>query len=170
MKFLKLRLLAIAAIGFAFSGTANAQNTQNIDVTAFVPNVCIVDVTTETTMLFDLSGVAVAVLPFDATTTLAWRCSAGFNTVIEIGPGGSGDQENRALLFGAIPLAYNLFTDSGFGTIWGDGAGTTSSVAIAGTGMSSVGTTIVYGRIPLVDAQAAVSGIYTDTVLVTVVF
>jgi hypothetical protein len=40
MKFLKLKLLLIAAIGFAFSGTANAQNTQNIDVTAFVPNVC----------------------------------------------------------------------------------------------------------------------------------
>ena len=66
MKFLRLRLLLIAAIGFAFSGTANAQNTQNIDVTAFVPNVCIVDVaTSETTMTFDLSGVAAATLPFD---------------------------------------------------------------------------------------------------------
>ena len=47
-----------------------------------------------------------------------------------IGPGGSADQENRALLFGAIPLAYNLFTDNTFGTIWGDGTGTTSTVTI----------------------------------------
>ena len=88
MKFLKLRLLLIAAIGFAFSGTANAQAvTQNIDVTAFVPNVCIVDVaTTETTMLFDLSGVSTATLPFDATTTLAWRCSVGFAPAVTIGP------------------------------------------------------------------------------------
>ncbi len=170
MKFLKLRLLAIAVIGFAFSGTANAQATQNIDVTAFVPNVCIIDATTENTMTFDLSGVAVAVAPFDAITTLAWRCSAGFNTVIEIGPGGSADQENRQLLFGAIPLNYNLFTDGTFGQIWGDGTGTTGTVPAVGTGMSSVGTTIVFGRIPLADAQAAVSGIYTDTVLVTVVF
>ncbi len=169
MKFLRLRLLLIAAIGFAFSGTANAQNTQNIDVTAFVPNVCIVDVaTSETTMTFDLSGVAAATLPFDATTTLAWRCSTGFNTAITIGPGGSGDQENRALLFGAIPLVYNLFTDVTFGTIWGDGTGTTSTVAVVGTGMASVGNTIVYGRIPLAAAQAAVTGIYTDTVLVTI--
>ncbi len=169
MKFLRLRLLLIAAIGFAFSGTANAQNTQNIDVTAFVPNVCIVDVaTSETTMTFDLSGVATATLPFDATTTLAWRCSTGFNTAITIGPGGSGDQENRALLFGAIPLVYNLFTDVTFGTIWGDGTGTTSTVAVVGTGMASVGNTIVYGRIPLAAAQAAVTGIYTDTVLVTI--
>ena len=169
MKFLKLKLLLIAAIGFAFSGTANAQNTQNIDVTAFVPNVCIVDVaTTETTMIFDLSGVATATLPFDATTTLAWRCSAGYNTSISIGSGGSGDQENRVLLFGAIPLVYNLFTDNTFGTIWGDGGGTTSTVPVAGTGMANVGNTIVYGRIPLAAAQAAVTGIYTDTVLVTI--
>ncbi len=169
MKFLKLKLLLIAAIGFAFSGTANAQNTQNIDVTAFVPNVCLVDVaTTETTMTFDLSGVATATLPVDATTTLAWRCSAGFNTAITIGSGGSGDQENRALLFGAIPLAYNLYTDITFGTIWGDGTGTTSTVPAAGTGMAIVGNTIVYGRIPLAAAQAAVTGIYTDTVLVTI--
>lgn len=169
MKSMKLKLLAIAVIGFAFSGTANAQNTQNIDVTAFVPNVCIVDVaTTETTMTFDLSGVAAATLPFDATTTLAWRCSAGFNTAITIGPGGSGDQENRALLFGAIPLVYNLYTDNTFGTIWGDGTGTTSTVAVAGTGMANVGNTTVFGRIPLAPAQAAVTGIYTDTVLVTI--
>ncbi len=169
MKFLKLKLLLIAAIGFAFSGTANAQNTQNIDVTAFVPNVCIVDVaTTETTMTFDLSGVATATLPFDATTTLAWRCSAGFNTAIRIGPGGSADQENRALLFGAIPLAYNLYTDITFGTIWGDGTGTTSTVPVAGTGMANVGNSTVFGRIPLAAAQAAVTGIYNDTVLVTI--
>jgi spore coat protein U-like protein len=169
MKYLQLKLVLLAAAGFAFSGTANAQNTQNIDVTAFVPNVCIVDVaTTETTMTFDLSGVATATLPFDSTTTLAWRCSAGFNTSITIGPGGSGDQENRALLFGALSLAYNLFTDGTFGTIWGDGAGTTSTVAIAGTGMANVGNTTVFGRIPLVAAQAAATGIYTDTVLVTI--
>ncbi len=170
MKFLKLRLLAIAAIGFAFSGAANALAvTQNIDVTAFVPNVCIVDVaTTETTMVFDLSGVSTATLPFDATTTLAWRCSAGFAPAISIGPGGSGDQLARELLFGAIPLAYNLFTDSGFGTIWGDGGGGTGTVTIAGLGMATIGNTIVYGRIPLAAAQVAVTGIYTDTVLVTI--
>jgi spore coat protein U-like protein len=168
MKSMKLKLLAIAVLGFAFSGTANAQNTQNIDVTAFVPNVCIVDVTSQTTMTFDLSGVAAAVAPFDATTTLAWRCSAGFNTAISIGPGGSADQENRALLFGAIPLAYNLYTDNTFGTIWGDGTGTTSTVPVAGTGMANIGTTTVFGRIPLADAQAAVTGIYNDSVLVTI--
>ena len=170
MKSMKLKLMAIAVLGFAFSGTANAQtNMQNIDVTAFVPNVCIVDVaTTEDTMVFDLSGVATATLPFDAATTLAWRCSAGYNTSISIGPGGSGDQENRVLLSGVIPLVYNLYTDNTFGTIWGDGTGTTNTVPVAGTGMANLGSTTVFGRIPLVAAQAAVTGIYSDTVLVTI--
>jgi spore coat protein U-like protein len=168
MKLLKWKLLLVAAAGFAFSGQANAQAVQNIDVTAFVPNVCIVDATTETTMDFDLSGVAAAVVPFDQVTVLAWRCSTGFNTAITIGPGASGDQENRALFDGPLSLAYNLYTDNTFGTIWGDGAGTTSTVAVAGTGMANIGTTNVFGRIQLADAQAAVAGIYTDTVLVTI--
>ena len=170
MKSLKLKLLAIAVLGFAFSGAANAQNIQNINVSAEVPDVCIVDVgTTETTMDFGVIDTA-AVVPFDATTTLAWRCSTGFNTVITIGPGISGDQENRTLLFGAIPLVYNLYTDGTFGTIWGDGTGTTATVAAVGTGMANVGNTTVFGRIPLAAGQAAVAGLYTDTVLVTVVF
>jgi len=168
MKPLNWRLLLIAVIAFAFSGTANAQATQNIDVTAFVPNVCVFDASSESTMVFDLSGVSTATLPFDATTTLAWRCSTGYNPEVSIGPGSSGDQENRALLFGAIPLDYNLYTDNTFGTIWGDGGGTTSTVTLAGAGMLTVGNTIVYGRIPLAAAQAAVSGTYTDTVLVTI--
>ncbi len=169
MKFLKLRLLLIAAVGFAFSGTANAQNTQNIAVTATVPSFCIVNVgTTETTMDFGTLNITVAVAPFDATTTLAWRCSAGFNTDIEIGPGGSADQENRTMDSAGNSLAYNLYIDGTFTTIWGDGTGSTSTVGITGTGIGNVGNTTVFGRILLAAAQTAVVGVYTDTVLVTI--
>ena len=122
----------------------------------------------ETTMTFDLSGVATATLPFDATATLAWRCSTGFNTAITIGPGASADQENRTLLDGGVPLAYNLYTDATYTTIWGDGGGTTATVPIIGAGMAVVGNTTGFGRIPLAAAQAATTGIYTDTVLVTI--
>ena len=76
MKLMNWKLLLVAGAAFAFSGTANAQATQNIDVTAFVPNVCIFDTTSETTMTFDLSGVSTATLPFDAATTLAWRSTS----------------------------------------------------------------------------------------------
>ena len=168
MKFLKLRLLLIAVAGFAFSGTANAQNTQDIVVTATVPTVCVVDVTTQTAMAFNLIGLASATGPFDAITTLAWRCNIGSAPVISIGPGGSGDQLNREMLFGVIPLAYNLYIDGSFTTIWGDGVAPTATVGITPLGMGIAGTTVVNGRVLLADALAAPVGAYTDTVLVTI--
>lgn len=169
MKLMKWKLLLIAAAGFAFTGTASAQATQDIAVSATVPDFCIFDAaTSETTMAFDLSGVATATADFTAQTSLAWRCSNGFNTDITIGPGGSADQENRAMTAGAATLAYNLYTDNTYGTIWGDGTGTTSVVGVTGTGMSNVGNSVVYGRVLLADGQAAEPGAYTDTVVVTI--
>ncbi len=170
MKFLKLRLLLIAAVGFAFSGTANAQNTQNIAVTATVPTVCIVDTgTTETAMGFDLSGLALATLPFTATTTLRWRCNFGSAPVISIGPGISGDQLARTMVSGGNTLAYNLYIDATFGTIWGDGVAPTATVGITPLGMGTAGNTVVNGRVLLADALAAPVGTYTDNVLVTII-
>jgi spore coat protein U-like protein len=174
MKRMNLKVLLFAAIAFASIGTANAQNTQNIDIEAIVPSICIVDVSSGTTMDFVMTNLGVAgnVLDFDATTTLAWRCSAGFNTVITIGPGGSTNQLLRLLDSGTNTLSYNLYTDNTYGTIWGDGAGITNTVAAIGTGMAvaNIGTSVVYGRIPLAAAEAAPAGTYQDQVLVTVVF
>ena len=65
-------------------------------------------------------------------------------------------------------LVYNLYTDNTYGTVWGDGLGGTATVGIAGTGIGNIGTTTVFGRIPLAAAQAAITGVYTDTVLVTI--
>jgi spore coat protein U-like protein len=112
------------------------------------------------------------VLDFDATTNLAWRCSAGFNTVITIGPGGSGDQTARELDDAGTTLSYNLYTDATYGTIWGDGGAGTGTVAVLGAGMAAanIGTSEVFGRILRGAAEAAPPGIYTDSVLVTVVF
>ena len=175
MKTMNLKVLLFAAITFASTGTANAQgNTQNIDITAIVPSVCIVDVSSGTTMTFDMSNLTVAgnILDFDASTILAWRCFAGFNTFITLGPGGSTDQTARELDAAGTPLSYNLYTDGTYGTVWGDGGAGTSTVAANGTGMAvaNIGTSEVFGRIPLAAAEAAAPGTYTDQVLVTVVF
>jgi spore coat protein U-like protein len=168
MNHLKYKLLLVAVLGFVSMGTANAQATQNIDVSAVVPNFCIFDATSEDTMVFDLSGVATATADFTATTTLSWRCSLDYNTEVEISEGGSTDQTARELDNGGVPLAYNLYTDGTFGTIWGDGTAGTSTVGILGLGMGNVGNTTVHGRILLGDAQAAEPGNYTDTVVVTI--
>ena len=169
MKLMKWKLLLIAAAGFAFSGTANAQAQQPINVSATVPNFCIFDVSSETTMAFNLATVATATVDFTAETDLAYRCSNGFNTSIEISSGGSGDSTARELDNAGTPLAYNLYTDNGYGTIWGDsGTAGTSAVAILGTGMGNLVTRTVFGRILLSAAQAAEPGTYSDTVTVTI--
>ncbi len=169
MKLMKWKLLLVAVASFAFSGNANAQATQNISVTATVPSFCLFDNTSETTMAFDLSGVATASADFAATTTLAWRCSNGFNTFISIDGGTTtSDPDNRAMTNGTDNLAYNLFTDNTYAQIWGDGTGTSATVAISGAGMGTVGNSVVYGRVLLADGQAAEPGSYTDTVVVTI--
>ncbi len=168
MKLMKWKLLLVAVASFAFSGNANAQATQNISVTATVPSFCLFDNTSETTMAFDLSGVATASADFAATTTLAWRCSNGFNTSIEIDGGTSGDPDNRTMTDGALSLAYNLFTDNTYAQVWGDGTGTSAALPINGVGMGTITDSVVYGRVLLADGQAAEPGNYTDTVLVTI--
>lgn len=169
MKLMKWKLLLAAGAAFAFSGQANAQATQDIVVSATVPSFCLFDVaTSETTMDFDLSGVATATADFSATTDLAWRCSNGVDFDISISPGGSTDQEARELDSGTATLPYNLFIDGVFSAIWGDGGGTTDVVTVTGLGMGNVGNTTVHGRILLGDAQAAEPDTYTDTVTVTI--
>ena len=170
MKLIKLILLLIAAAGFAFSGTANAQATQPINVSATVPDFCIFNTaTSDTDMTFDLSDVATRTTDYEQTITLDWRCSNGFNTSIEISAGGSADQEAREMADGLLTLPYNLFVDALFTTIWGDGTGNTDVANIAGTGMGNVGTTDVHGRILIADAKDAEPGNYSDTVTVTIV-
>lgn len=66
---------------------------------------------------------------------------------------------------GADTLNYSLFQESGRTTVWGNTVNT-DTVADTGTGVDIVYT--VYGRIPA--GQVVNTGVYTDTVTVTVTF
>jgi len=61
-------------------------------------------------------------------------------------------------------LSYQLYSDSGYSTAWGNTAGT--GVAVTGTG-SAVSTT-VYGSVAA--GQNVKTGNYADTVAATVTF
>lgn len=164
---LKQGLLGAAAIFALLSVTeSNAQTTQDINVQADVPSICFVDTTTDTQLIFDLSTLAVAGADFVDTATFRWRCnSATFD--ITISAGGSTDQLNRAMSGPGGTLAYNLFTDATLTTIWGDGAAGTGVVQETGQDITTVGQTVIHGRILLADAQNANTGLYNDTVTVT---
>lgn len=86
---------------------------------------------------------------------------------IKISTGGSGSYATRRMINGAHQLDYNLYLDSGYGTIWGDGTGTTSylsALTLLAIG-SSTHNFSIYGRVPAGQDRGA--GSYSDTIIVT---
>lgn len=81
---------------------------------------------------------------------------------------GSGSFAARTLRSGGNAIQYNLYTNAGYGTVWGDGG--------AGTGQVSDGYLLglanatrnypVFGRIPA--RQMVGAGAYADSIVVTI--
>ena len=83
---------------------------------------------------------------------------------------GSGSYAQRQMLKGTDALNYNLYTNSGHSTVWGDGSSGTSTVSYTLLlplfgGASRTDT--VYGLVPA-NQTSAVPGSYRDTITVTV--
>ncbi|HSN72952.1 MAG TPA: spore coat protein U domain-containing protein, partial [Steroidobacteraceae bacterium] len=68
-------------------------------------------------------------------------------------------------------LNYNLYTDAGFTTIWGDGTGGTGNQVGSGTGLGNSQAYTVYGQIPDSGTNLnSAEGDYADTVTVSVIY
>ena len=70
-------------------------------------------------------------------------------------------------------LNYNLFSNATYTQIWGNGTGGSTRVAYSllvnpGNYVQNVMDHPIYGRIPA--QQAVDTGLYTDTILVTLTF
>ena len=83
--------------------------------------------------------------------------------------GSAASYNPRTMLFGSYALNYNLYIDSAYTQIWGDGTGgsVSKSDTIGGLLGSSL-TYTVYGRLP--GGQNVAAGAYSDTVFVTVIY
>jgi spore coat protein U-like protein len=156
-------LLAAAVSSLSLCGAALADDTANLAVTANVAPSCLLG--TAPTLAF---GTLTPLANNDAQGNITWRCTNGFNTVIKLGGGGTGNIGARAM-GGPATLPYQLYTNAGRTTVFGDGT-TGSTVPVSGVGYSSPATVTVYGRVLQADAAVALNGNYTDAVLVTIVF
>jgi len=88
---------------------------------------------------------------------------------IDLSTGSSGSYSQRTLKNGASSLAYNLFSDSAYGQIWGNGTGGSTQVSQSFTSLLIVDRSFtVYGRIPA--GQNVSAGAYADTIIVTVTY
>jgi spore coat protein U-like protein len=98
------------------------------------------------------------------------QVSVSFTVALSAGNAGSLGG-SRLLRLGANSLQYQLFSDVGFSTVWGDGTGGTSTVAGVTTvtpGFGSAASLPVYGRITA--GQNVPKGVYTDTLVITLTY
>ena len=109
--------------------------------------------------------------PASAVGSLDLSCSPGaaaINYSISIGTGSSGTYTPRKMTSGSNALIYQLYTDAGHTTIFGNGTG--GSVSVSGSfspKFDSQNTSIpVYGLLP--GGQWIPPGLYSDSLAVTV--
>lgn len=161
-KFAKAVLLT-AIVGFTGT-TSAATTTTNLAVSANVLGTCSVMTTSLAFGTYDPAQ------PTDLTqtATITTNCTTGIGYDIGLSAGGGpgATTANRIMTDPAADqLPYSLFSDSGYTTNWGDTVGI-DTVAATGTGAAQA--TTVYGKITAL--TPAVTGSYTDTVLVTITY
>ncbi|WP_313800931.1 spore coat U domain-containing protein [Sphingobium sp.] len=111
--------------------------------------------------------------PSDASGTVTLNCTGAVSLMgtidVAASPGTSGDALARQMAQGPDRLSYNLYTDSSRTSIWGTGAGGTSTLTATLNGLLLFSQSVtVYGRLPA--HQWVRTGAYADSVIVTVTY
>lgn len=161
------------ALGLSFALSSGlvqaATQTSNLSVSATVAANCTISTAAVAFGAYD-PVVTNASTALAATGTVTTTCTSGASATILLGQGanaatGSTDAVPvRRMISGTNLLSYQLYSDTGRTTVWGNDA--TSDVPTTGTG-AAVATT-VYGSVTA--GQNVPSGSYTDTVVATVSF
>ena len=73
----------------------------------------------------------------------------------------------RTLTKTGASLNYNLYTDSTYTSIWGDGTTGTTVSGVGSNGSTGI-TKTIYGSIP--EGQDVPAGAYTDSITITITF
>lgn len=162
-----LVVLATTAGAPAWAGSATA----NLGVSATVGNSCLVSTTPVSFGTYNpASGTTT-----DTAGSVVVTCVTGTTYAVSLDAGTNastaGNVSTRRMSAGASKyLAYQLYLDSSYSTVWGDGnngsTGNPSSGTFTGTGLAISHT--VYGRIP--SGNFVASGVYADTVVATVTY
>jgi spore coat protein U-like protein len=101
------------------------------------------------------------------TGSVSVTCSSGGAYTVDLGSGLNLSGGHRRMSSGGSPpnfLTYDLYQDASHLLLWGTSVSGTTE---AGTGTGLAQNITVYGNVP---AQASASGVYSDSVTITVSF
>jgi spore coat protein U-like protein len=117
----------------------------------------------------------------NGTGTLSIKCSkvagdpnnVNISYTISLATGSSGSYVQRQMKSGTNTLGYNLYTTTTHSVVWGNGTGSTSTVAgsmrLTNASPSITNTHTVFGQIPPLQ-DVAVASNYLDNITVTVTY
>lgn len=155
---------ALAAPGMVSAQTA--QVTATFDVTITLENSCELT-TAPTEMAFGTVGLLNT--DYTATSVFSVTCTDQAPYTLALDGGQNPDTIRRMVFDTANYVSYDLYSDSGYNTLWGDD--TTFGNAVTGTGNGQKQEVTVYGRVEAADnATTPPAGSYSDTVTVKVTF
>jgi len=159
----------VAAVALlAAGGVHAAQGTSKLAVQATLVDSCLITATPMSFPSYTAGAGAVY-----ATTTLSVRCTNGAQYAVGLSAGSTTGTSfaQRLLADGTGTLQYNLYTQSNYSAIWGDGSTGTSIIVGNSTGFGNPVPLTVYGEVPDSAAnRAAGPGVYTDTILVVLTY
>jgi len=170
---LRQKLLGAAAVFVMLSVTeANAQQSSNLDVTAEVPEACVIESAASIPMAFGILDVVNGGAGPGGDTlqsaSFDWRCSEGTAVTIGLDLGlGTGATVAQRVMTGITTLdtlPYRLEKTNG--SDWSNTAGASPFTTVA-LGFAFLESTQIDGIITLADSQTAEVDVYTDTVTIT---
>ncbi|MCX7053524.1 MAG: spore coat U domain-containing protein [Proteobacteria bacterium] len=163
---LQLAIAGTLAMTAGMVGTAQAATkTASFNVTATVANNCVISANPLALGAFDGTN------DLAATSTVVVRCTNGTAYNVELSRGASSSFAARTMSNGTDQLVYNLFTDTTYTNIWGDGSTGTVRVSGTGTGFAANRNITVAGRLQASANTGPVgSGNYTDTIVASIVY
>lgn len=114
-----------------------------------------------------------SVTPKDVNATVTIACTSLVSILstadIAISAGGSNSPTARRMIFNSVPLYYNIYSDAGHNTVWGDGTSGAPILQVPLNGLLNfTSTATAYGRIPALQNVAV--GSYADTLTITVTY
>ena len=154
--------LALALIFVASVPVTAATSTATLTVTATVAAECTVGAATLAFGTYSTLGSS----NLDQTTSFNVACTSGTSATVGLNLGSNASGSTRRLSDGAAGfLSYELYSDSGRTTVWGNSGGALVNYSASSNAAQAF---TVYGRIP--GAQNAAIGSYSDSVTITVTF